>query len=136
VLTSIYGELIRRALVIGKRFSSPVFACLALLRRPRAIASTRASFRRRGKLHCFRDAAAERFTRRFYPPPVWKVNAAAMFWKASKSERHESDDEDFGVGPYRALPGRSHRLAKLSRSGRRSNQHGLCRAAGPHTASP
>src|SRR5262249_49421825 len=84
----------------------------------------------------FRDAAAERFTRRFYPPPVWKVNAAAMFWKASKRERHESDDEHFGVGPYRALPGRSHRLAKLSRSGRRSDQHGLCRVAGRHAASP
>src|SRR5262249_57209989 len=52
-----------------------------------------------------------------------------MFWKASKRERHESDDEHFGVGPYRALRGRSHRLAKLSRSGGEGGQNGLCRAA-------
>jgi hypothetical protein len=44
VLISIYGELIRRAFVIGKRFSSPVSACLASPRKPRAIASTRVSF--------------------------------------------------------------------------------------------
>jgi len=50
------------------------------------------------KLALFRDAAAARFTRRFYPPPVWKVNAAVMFWKASKEERGESGDEHFGVG--------------------------------------
>ena len=37
-----------------------------------------------------------------------------MFWKASKRERHESDDEHFGVGPYRALPGRSHRLCRAA----------------------
>src|SRR5262249_296430 len=37
VLISIYGELIRRAFVIGKRFSSPVFACLASPRKPRAL---------------------------------------------------------------------------------------------------
>ena len=35
----------------------------------------------------FRNAAADRFTRRFYPPPVGRINAAAMFWKASKRER-------------------------------------------------
>jgi hypothetical protein len=50
------------------------------------------------KLALFRDAAAERFTRCFYPPPLWKVNAAVMFWKASKEERGESGDEHFGVG--------------------------------------
>src|SRR5262249_14890069 len=59
-----------------------------------------------------------------------------MFWKASKRERDESDDEHFGVGLYRALRGRSHRLAKLSRSGRRGDQHGLCCVAGRHAASP
>jgi hypothetical protein len=46
----------------------------------------------------FRNAAAERFTRRFYPPPPWKVNAVVMFWKASKAECCESGDEHFGVG--------------------------------------
>src|SRR5262249_41557525 len=42
----------------------------------------------------------------------------------------------FGVGPYRAVRGRSHRLAKLSRSGWRGDQHGLCRVAGRHAVSP
>ena len=42
------------------------------------------------RLHCSRNPEAERFTRRFYPPPVWKVNAAVMFWKAAKGERCES----------------------------------------------
>jgi hypothetical protein len=49
-------------------------------------------------LHRFRNAAADRFTRRFYPPPLWKVNVAVMFWKAAKRERCESGDEHFGVG--------------------------------------
>jgi hypothetical protein len=84
----------------------------------------------------FRDAAAERFTRRFYPPPVWKVNAAVMFRKAAKRDRRESDDEHFGVGPYRAIWDTSHRLAKLSRSSWCSDQRGLRRAASHHATSP
>jgi len=88
------------------------------------------------KLALFRDAAAERFTRCFYPPPLWKVNAAVMFWKASKEERGESGDEHFGVGPYHAVWGGSCRLEKLSRSGWCGDQRGLCRVAGHHAASP
>jgi hypothetical protein len=137
---SVYGELIRRSIPLRRRFYhihrrrySPAYLTLQT---PRAIGSPRAFlFGKRG-LHRFRNAAADRFTRRFYPPPLWKVNAAVMFWKAAKRERCESGDEHFGVGPYRAVWGSSCRLAKLSRNCEYSGQRGLYRVAGQHATSP
>jgi hypothetical protein len=104
VLISIYGELIAVPCLLSRRFSSPpVFACLTSRRNSARIGSNVRLLPTEEELALFRDAAAEPFTRRFYSPPVWKVNAAVMFWKASKRERCESDDEHFGVGPYRAV---------------------------------
>jgi hypothetical protein len=103
---------------------------------PHAIGSPRAFLLGKRSLHRFCNAAADGFTRRFYPPLLWKVNAAVMFWKASKAERCESGDENFGVGPYRGVWGSSCRLAKLSYNCEYGDQRGLRRAAGHHAASP
>ena len=64
------------------------------------------SFLQRDACHCFRNAVADRFTRRFYLPPVGKVNAAAMFWKASKRERPGSGRRALGGGAISCALGR------------------------------
>src|SRR5215469_3917212 len=88
------------------------------------------------RLHCFRNAEAERFTRRFYPPPVWKVNAAVMFRKAAKRERCESGATCILGWAYRGAWGSACRLAKLSRNREHGGQRGLRRVARRHAASP
>jgi tetratricopeptide (TPR) repeat protein len=48
-------------------------------------------------------------------------------WNARTREQRGSGDEHFEVRLYRAVRGRSYRLARVPHSGKRSDQRGLCR---------